>query len=101
LALMLLFSPHYPWYVAWLMPFLVLLPNLTVMAYVCGLFYLCTTALAVGYGPEQYHLNEILYSVVAIAFIIEMIGRRVPLVRGWMQGLARKQVQLRKHSLSG
>jgi alpha-1,6-mannosyltransferase len=101
LALMLLFSPHYPWYVAWLVPFLVLLPNLTVMTYVCGLFYLCTTALAAGYGPKQYALNEILYSAVAIAFMIEMVGRRVPLVRDWMNGLARRPVEVREHSLSG
>jgi hypothetical protein len=73
LALMLLFSPHYPWYVAWLVPFLMLLPSLTVMTYVGGLFYLCTTALAVGYGPKQYQLNEILYGAVAIAFMIEMV----------------------------
>ncbi len=83
LALMLLFSPHYPWYVAWLVPFLVLRPNLTVMMYVCGLFYLCTTALAVGYGPKQYLLNQILYGAVAIAFMIEMVLLRVPAVRGW------------------
>ena len=74
-ALMLLFSPHYPWYVAWLVPFLVLLPNLPVMTYVCALFYLCTTAFAVGYGPEQYLLNEILYSAVAIACVLEAIWR--------------------------
>lgn len=93
LALMLLFSPHYPWYVAWLVPFLVLLPNLTVMTYVCALFYLCTTALATGYGPKQYRLNEILYSVLAIAFIMEIAGRRVSLVRVWMHGLARRPVK--------
>lgn len=81
LALMLAFSPHYPWYVAWLVPFLVLRPNLTVMTYVCGLFYMCTTALAVGYGPKQYLLNEILYGAVAIAFMIEMAGRNVPGLR--------------------
>ncbi len=85
LALMLLFSPHYPWYVAWLVPFLVLLPNLTVMTYVCGLFYLCTTALAVGYGPKQYQLNEILYGSVAIAFIIEIAVRRLPPTRAWLE----------------
>ena len=84
-ALMLLFSPHYPWYVAWLVPFLVLLPNLTVMTYVCGLFYLCTTALAVGYGPKQFQLNEILYGSVAIAFVIEIAIRKVPVVQAWMQ----------------
>jgi len=91
LALMLLFSPHYPWYVAWLVPFIVLLPNLTVMTYVCGLFYLCTTALATGYGPKQYQLNQILYSVVAIAFMIEIVGRRVPLVREWCDSLTAPQ----------
>ena len=79
LALMLLFSPHYPWYVAWLVPLLVLRPNLTVMTYICGLFYLCTTALAVGYGPKQYLLNEILYGAVAIAFMIEMASRSMAL----------------------
>lgn len=89
LALMLLFSPHYPWYVAWLIPFLVLMPNLTVMTYVCGLFYLCTTALAVGYGPKQFELNEILYGSVAIAFMIEMFIRRAPSVQVWMQSLGR------------
>jgi alpha-1,6-mannosyltransferase len=81
LALMLLFSPHYPWYVAWLVPFLVLLPNLTLMTYVGGLFYLCTTALAVGYGPKQYLLNEILYGSVAAAFIIQSAMRILPRMR--------------------
>ncbi len=79
-ALMLLFSPHYPWYVAWLIPFLALLPNLTAFTYICALFYLCTTAMAVGYGPQQFRLNEYLYASVLIAFIVEMTARRVPLL---------------------
>ncbi len=87
LALMLLFSPHYPWYVAWLVPFLVLTPSLTATTYVCGLFYLCTTALAVGYGPKQYELNEILYGSLAIALIMEVTLRKVPLTRGWIRRL--------------
>jgi hypothetical protein len=80
-----LFSPHYPWYVAWLVPFFVLLPNLTVLTYVGGLFYLCTTALAVGSGPKQYELNEILYGSVAIALIMELSVRRVPPLRAWLK----------------
>ena len=84
-ALMLLFSPHYPWYVAWLLPLLVLVPSLTVLTYLGGLFYLCTTALAVGYGPQQYHLNEILYAAVLIALIIELAARSVPRTRGWFR----------------
>jgi hypothetical protein len=76
LALMLLFSPHYPWYVAWLVPFLTLVPDITVFAYVCGLFYLCTTALAVGYGPSQFLLNKILYGGALIALLLDVVVRR-------------------------
>ena len=85
LAMMLLFSPHYPWYVAWLVPFMVLLPSMTVTTYVGGLFYLCTTAWAVGTGPKQYHLNQMLYSSVAIALIVEIVVRRVPAVQAWLR----------------
>ena len=85
MALMLLFSPHYPWYVAWLVPFLVLMPRLTVMTYVMAMFYLCTTAMAVGYGPEQYRLNERLYGVVAVAFMIEVAVLAVPKAREWLR----------------
>jgi hypothetical protein len=85
LAMMLLFSPHYPWYLAWLVPFLVIVPSITVLTYVCGLFYLCTTALATGYGAPQYHLNEILYTTTAIAAIIELSIYRIPVTRAWIQ----------------
>jgi alpha-1,6-mannosyltransferase len=76
LALMLLFSPHYPWYVAWLVPFLTLVPDVAVFTYVCALFYLCTTAIAVGYGPQQFLLNKILYGVTQIACVGDIALRR-------------------------
>jgi hypothetical protein len=81
LSLMLLFSPHYPWYIAWLIPFFTLMPNLTVFTYICSMFYLCTTALAVGSGPSQFLLNKILYGSVLLAFCIEMLLRRWPIHR--------------------
>lgn len=81
LALMLLFSPHYPWYIAWLVPFLTLIPNLTVFTYMCALFYLCTTALAVGQGPLEFELNEILYSCVLAAFLLNLVFLRWPVHR--------------------
>jgi alpha-1,6-mannosyltransferase len=80
-GMMLLFSPHYPWYIAWLIPFLVLLPNVTMLTYICGLFYLCTTAMAVGYGPKQYLLNKYLYGWVALAAIMQLALRRWPIQR--------------------
>ena len=85
MALMLLFSPHYPWYVAWLVPFLVLMPSLTVLTYIGVFWYLCNTSLAVGTGPLQYHLNEILYSSVLLAFIIGVTLRRLPQTREWFR----------------
>ena len=88
LAMMLMFSPHYPWYVAWLIPFLVLTPSLTVLVYVLGLFYMCTTALATGYGAPQFKLNEILYSAVIIAAVVELTLYRIPRSANWMRRLA-------------
>jgi len=79
LALMLLFSPHYPWYLAWLVPFLALVPSFTVFVYVCGFFYMCTTALAVGDGPRQFLLNEIVYAALMFALIVETGIRAVRL----------------------
>jgi hypothetical protein len=75
LTLMLIFSPHYPWYLAWLVPFLTLVPNLTVTVYVCGFFYMCTTALATGFGPSQFLLNEIVYAQLGVALFLETAAR--------------------------
>lgn len=69
-ALMLLFSPHYPWYVLWLIPFFALLPSLTVLTYLMAIFYLLTTPLA-DPGPKMYLMNRYLYAAVLVGFIIE------------------------------
>lgn len=82
-ATMLLFSPHYPWYVAWLVPFLTLMPNLPIVAYVCGLFYLCATPLGAGTDQAQYALNCVLYSSVASALVLSLILNRSRRYRSW------------------
>jgi alpha-1,6-mannosyltransferase len=41
------------------------------------IFYLCTTATAVGYGPQQFLLNKILYGGLLIVFLLDIA------VRGW------------------
>ncbi len=81
LTMNLLFSPRYPWYVAWLIPFFALLPNLPALTYICGLFYLCYTELAKGYGPKQFQLNERLYAAVVFATLIAILLRRWPIHR--------------------
>jgi hypothetical protein len=83
-AMMLLFSPHYPWYIAWLVPFLVLVPNLPLLTYLVAFFYLFTTALAAP-GPKMFLLNKILYGAVAVAFLLALLLRRW-LASGWVAG---------------
>lgn len=76
-AMMLAFSPHYPWYLAWLIPFGVLLPNLMIFIYTLGLFYLSATLLGAGTTESQYRLNCILYALVFLAGVFEWMVRTV------------------------
>ncbi len=68
--LMLLFSPHYPWYVIWLVPFLVLEPNMTMGVYVCAVFYGLTTQWSEP-GPKLFFLQKWVYGATAMAFLLE------------------------------
>jgi alpha-1,6-mannosyltransferase len=74
-SMMLAFSPHYPWYVAWLIPFAVLLPNLPLFTYTLGLFYLSATPLGAGTLESEYRLNSILYAAVLLAAVLEWMIR--------------------------
>lgn len=74
-ALMFLFSPHYAWYIIWLVPFFTLMPNLAILAYLAGFFYLYTTAWA-NPGPKMYFLNKNLYAGVLLAFLVQLALRR-------------------------
>jgi alpha-1,6-mannosyltransferase len=79
-ALMFLFSPHYAWYILWLVPFFTLMPNLPILTYLLGFFYLYTTALAEP-GPRMFLANEILYAAVFAAFLLQLALKRWPLHR--------------------
>ena len=74
-GMMLDFSPHYPWYLAWLIPFGVLLPNLPIFTYTLGFFYFSATSLGAGTIASQYRLNSILYALVMLAAILEWMAR--------------------------
>jgi alpha-1,6-mannosyltransferase len=79
-ALMFLFSPHYAWYIIWLVLFFTLMPNLPILTYLLGFFYLYTTALAEP-GPKMFLANEILYASVLATFIIQLALKRWPIHR--------------------
>jgi len=80
LALMLLFSPHYPWYIAWLIPLVALYPNWMTLAYVGAFFYGFTTKWAVP-GPGMFALNSWMYFAVLCAFVVEIAWREWALGR--------------------
>ncbi len=82
MALMLLFSPHYPWYVIWLIPFLALAPSLPVATYLMAFFYLFTTDLA-DPGPKMFLLNRILYGSVVVALVVHLALLKWPVHR-WL-----------------
>jgi hypothetical protein len=75
-ALMFLFSPHYAWYIAWLVPFFTLLPNLPTLTYLMVFFYLFTTPLGDGTLAKMYILNKILYVAVFVACLIHLALRK-------------------------
>jgi alpha-1,6-mannosyltransferase len=78
-ALMLLFSPHYPWYIVWLVPFFVLTPNLPLLAYVMAFYYGYATQLA-NPGPQMFLLNKLIYGFVAVVLVLQWtVLRRWPL----------------------
>jgi alpha-1,6-mannosyltransferase len=79
-TLMFLFSPHYAWYLLWLVPFFTLVPNLPILIYLLGFFYLYTTALAEP-GPKMFLANEILYAAVLAAFLLQLALERWPIHR--------------------
>ena len=81
-ALMLLFSPHYAWYIAWLVPFFCLLPNLPTLVYLMGFFYGYTTALA-DPGPKMFLLNEYLHSAVLTAVLLVLLHLGLRLLLGY------------------
>jgi hypothetical protein len=59
-ALNLLYSPHYPWYFLWLLPYLAIVPWRPAFYLVAAATYLFGTNLGAP-GEPMYHLNILLY----------------------------------------
>lgn len=87
-AMMLLFSPHYDWYLLWLVPLMTLAPSLPLFTYVLGFFFGYTTGLA-SPGPKMFLLNERIYLAVAIALVLHIVFKRWPL---WTMLLSKRRL---------
>ena len=84
-AAMILFSPHYPWYFAWILPFLCFLPRLSVLYLTAAapLLYL------VPGGPDPTGARMIVEAAIYGPFTallgIELLRRRVSRSRAWIK----------------
>jgi alpha-1,6-mannosyltransferase len=76
-ALTLGFSPHYPWYFLWLLPFLTLRPWPPAFFLALAPAYLLTTKLGVP-GEPMYRLNCLLYGGFALLLVNELLSNYVP-----------------------
>ena len=72
-ALNLFYSPHYPWYFLWLLPFLAIVPWRPAFYLVTVSTYLFGTNLGAP-GEPLYHLNILLYSGFAFMLGWELIA---------------------------
>jgi hypothetical protein len=77
---MLLFSPHYPWYIAWLIPLMALYPNWVALMYVCVFFYGFTTQWAMP-GPRMFLLNSWIYLATLCGFVLQVVWQQWGLER--------------------
>jgi len=76
-ALTLFFSPHYPWYFLWLLPFLTLRPWPPAFFLALAPTYLLTTKLGVP-GEPMYRLNCFLYGGFFVLLVNEWLSNYFP-----------------------
>ena len=70
----ILFSPHYPWYFLWLLPFAVMLRYLPAIVLTLDATYWFATNLAVP-GEKMFRMNEYMYSIFFAAIAIDLLIR--------------------------
>jgi alpha-1,6-mannosyltransferase len=68
---MVLFSPHYPWYFAWLIPFVCVLPLASVIYLTCAACYL-----HIANWPPSLPVGLLLYGGFALVLVGELAIRR-------------------------
>ncbi len=68
------YSPHYPWYFLWLLPYLAIVPWRPAFYLVAASTYLFGTNLGAP-GEPMYHLNILLYSGFAFMLLYDLVAR--------------------------
>lgn len=69
-----LFSPHYPWYFLWIVPFAVMLRYLPALVLTLSAVFWFATNLAVP-GPRMFRMNEYLYGIFFASVALDLLVR--------------------------
>lgn len=72
----LIFSPHYPWYFLWTLPFSVILGYVPGLVLTLGAVYWFATDLAIP-GEKMFRMNEYLYGMFFLAVLADGLVRFV------------------------
>jgi hypothetical protein len=70
----MLFSPHYPWYFLWILPFAVMLRYMPAIVLTLEATYWFSTNLALP-GPKMFRMNEYMYSIFFAAVLADLLVR--------------------------
>lgn len=70
----LLFSPHYPWYFIWILPFAVMLRYLPAIVLTLEATYWFATSLALP-GEKMFRMNEYMYGIFFVALLADLFVR--------------------------
>jgi alpha-1,6-mannosyltransferase len=70
----MLFSPHYPWYFLWILPFAVMLRYMPAIVLTLEATYWFSTELALP-GEKMFHMNEYMYSIFFAAVLADLLVR--------------------------
>ncbi len=72
----LLFSPHYPWYFLWILPFAVMLRYVPAIVLTLEASYWYATSLALP-GEKMFRMNEYMYGIFLAALAVDLAVRWV------------------------
>jgi hypothetical protein len=70
----MLFSPHYPWYFLWILPFAVMLRYLPAIVLTAEATYWFSTELALP-GEKMFRMNEYMYSIFLAVVVVDLLVR--------------------------
>lgn len=70
----LLFSPHYPWYFIWILPFAVMLRYLPAIVLTLETTYWFATSLALP-GEKMFRMNEYMYGIFFATILVDLLVR--------------------------